>query len=133
LSTPHIICFGPGPKFKGGIAQYNTALARSLKDEGAQVTIVSWTQQYPAIIPREFVDKTSRSDFLEGYDIPVQYLTNWNDPRTWKQHREGHRRAEAGQGDHPVVQPHAGHSAEHHREVPAPSTRKPRSSSTCTS
>ena len=83
MSSPHIICFGPGPKFKGGIAQYNTALARSLKDEGAQVTIVSWTQQYPAIIPREFVDKASRSDFLEGYDIPVQYLTNWNDPRTW--------------------------------------------------
>lgn len=79
----HVICFGPGPKFKGGIAQYNTALARSLKDEGADVTIVSWTQQYPAIIPREFVDKTSRSDFLEGYDIPVKYLTNWNDPRTW--------------------------------------------------
>ena len=84
MSTPHIICFGPGPKFKGGIAQYNTALARSLKDEGAQVTIVSWTQQYPAIIPREFVDKTSRSDFLEGYDIPVQYLTNWNAPGTWR-------------------------------------------------
>jgi len=79
----NIICFGPGPKFKGGIAQYNTALARSLKDEGADVTIVSWTQQYPAIIPREFVDKASRSDFLEGYDIPVKYLTNWNDPRTW--------------------------------------------------
>ncbi len=84
MSTPHIICFGPGPKFKGGIAQYNTALARSLKDGGALVTIVSWTQQYPAIIPREFVDKTSRSSFLEGYDIPVQYLTNWNDPRTWR-------------------------------------------------
>lgn len=80
----NIICFGPGPKFKGGIAQYNTALARALKDEGAQVTIASWTQQYPAIIPREFVDKASRSDFLEGYDIPVKYLTNWNDPRTWR-------------------------------------------------
>lgn len=79
----HVVCFGPGPKFKGGIAQYNTALARALKDEGAQVTIVSWTQQYPAIIPREFVDKASRSSFLEGYDIPVHYLTNWNDPRTW--------------------------------------------------
>lgn len=83
MSDPHVVCFGPGPKFKGGIAQYNTALARALKDEGAQVTIVSWTQQYPAIIPREFVDKASRSDFLEGYDIPVKYLTNWNDPRTW--------------------------------------------------
>lgn len=83
MSTQRIICFGPGPKFKGGIAQYNTALARALKDEGAQVTIVSWTQQYPAIIPREFVDKASRSSFLEGYDIPVHYHTNWNDPRTW--------------------------------------------------
>ena len=29
------------------------------------------------------MDKASRSDFLEGYDIPVKYLTNWNDPRTW--------------------------------------------------
>ena len=83
MST-QIVCFGPGPKFKGGIAQYNTALARALKDEGAQVTIVSWTQQYPAIIPREFVDKSSRSDFLEGYDIPVHYLTNWNAPSTWR-------------------------------------------------
>ena len=80
---PRIVCFGPGPKFKGGIAQYNTALARALKEEGAQVTIVSWTQQYPAIIPREFVDKASRSDFLEGYDIPVHYLTNWNALGTW--------------------------------------------------
>ncbi len=79
-----IVCFGPGPKFKGGIAQYNTALARSLKDEGAEVTIVSWTQQYPAIIPREFVDKSSRNTFLEGYDIPVHYITNWNNPITWK-------------------------------------------------
>ncbi|MBK7298810.1 MAG: glycosyltransferase [Flavobacteriales bacterium] len=80
----HIICFGPGPKFKGGIAQYNTALARALSDEGSDVTIVSWTQQYPAIIPREFVDKASRNDFLEGYKIPVHYLTNWNDPLTWR-------------------------------------------------
>ncbi|MCB0814152.1 MAG: glycosyltransferase, partial [Flavobacteriales bacterium] len=79
-----VVCFGPGPRFKGGIAQYNTALARALKDEGSEVTIVSWTQQYPAIIPREFVDKASRSDFLEGYDIPVHYLTNWNAPGTWK-------------------------------------------------
>jgi len=84
MSSPHIVCFGPGPKFKGGIAQYNTALARSLHDEGAQVTIVSWTQQYPAIIPREFVDKTSRTSFLDGYEIPVRYLTNWNAPGTWR-------------------------------------------------
>ncbi|MCB0769965.1 MAG: glycosyltransferase, partial [Flavobacteriales bacterium] len=28
--------------------------------------------------------KASRSSFLEGYDIPVKYITNWNDPRTWR-------------------------------------------------
>lgn len=78
-----IVCFGPGPRFKGGIAQYNTALARALHDEGAEVHIVSWTQQYPAIIPREFVDKASRHSFLEGYDIPVHYVTNWNRAGTW--------------------------------------------------
>lgn len=83
MAATRVVCFGPGPRFKGGIAQYNTALARALKDEGAHVTIVSWTQQYPAIIPREFVDKASRSSFLEGYDIPVHYLTNWNAPGTW--------------------------------------------------
>ncbi|MBK9764624.1 MAG: glycosyltransferase [Flavobacteriales bacterium] len=37
-----------------------------------------------------------------------------------ERNREGDRSAEAGQSDHPVVQPHARHSAEHHREVPAP-------------
>ena len=84
MSSPRIVCFGPGPRFKGGIAQYNTALARALHDEGAEVHIVSWTQQYPAIIPREFVDKSSRTSFLDGYDIPVHYLTNWNAPGSWK-------------------------------------------------
>jgi hypothetical protein len=73
----------PAPNSKAALRSTTPRWPRSLKDEGAQVTIVSWTQQYPAIIPREFVDKASRSDFLEGYDIPVKYLTNWNDPRTW--------------------------------------------------
>ena len=83
MARPRIVCFGPGPKFKGGIAQYNTALARALHDEGAEVHIVSWTQQYPAIIPREFVDKASRTSFLDGYEIPAHYITNWNRPGTW--------------------------------------------------
>lgn len=81
-----IICFGPGPKFKGGISNYNTSLAKSLdKIEGTEVHIVSWTQQYPAIIPREFVDKSSKQDFLEGTDIEVHYITNYNNPVSWYQ------------------------------------------------
>lgn len=81
-----VICFGPGPKFKGGISNYNTALAKALDQvDNVDVDIVSWTNQYPAIIPREFVDKTSKNDFLEGTDIAVHYLLNYNNPLSWRE------------------------------------------------
>ncbi|MDX2283316.1 MAG: glycosyltransferase [Bacteroidia bacterium] len=87
MSAPRrIVCFGPGPMFKGGISQYNTSLARSLAAApGTEVHIVSWTQQYPAIIPRDFVDRSSRQSLLEGTGIPVTYLTDYNRPSTWRQ------------------------------------------------
>jgi glycosyltransferase involved in cell wall biosynthesis len=81
-----IVCFGPGPKFKGGIQNYNTSLALALdKLENTEVHIVSWTQQYPAIIPREFVDKSSKTDLLAGSNVHVQYITNYNKPSTWRE------------------------------------------------
>lgn len=79
-----IVCFGPGPVFKGGIANYNTSLAKAFDKRGdCEVHIVSWTQQYPAIIPREFKDLASKKDQLEGSNIKVHYLTNYNNPFTW--------------------------------------------------
>jgi len=81
-----IVCFGPGPRFKGGIQNYNTSLALALdKQPGTVVHIVSWTQQYPAIIPREFVDKSSKTDLLAGSNVDVTYITNYNNPATWKE------------------------------------------------
>lgn len=81
-----VICFGPGPKFKGGISNYNTSLARALAAQpGVEVHIVSWTQQYPAIIPREFVDRSSKEDFIAGTNIKVHYCTNYNNPLSWWQ------------------------------------------------
>ena len=63
-----IVCFGPGPKFKGGIANYNTALAKILDEfEDVEVYLISWIQQYPAIVPREFIDKSSKLDFLTDW------------------------------------------------------------------
>ena len=56
-----VVLFGPGPQFKGGISNYNTSLAKAMDALGIEVHIVSWTQQYPAIIPREFLDKSSKS------------------------------------------------------------------------
>jgi len=80
-----IVCFGPGPMFKGGIANYNTSLARAFdKIADTEVHIVSWTQQYPAIIPRDFVDRKSKVNQLEGTNIKVHYITNYNNPASWK-------------------------------------------------
>jgi glycosyltransferase involved in cell wall biosynthesis len=81
-----VVCFGPGPLFKGGIQNYNTSLALALDRRGdCEVHIVSWTQQYPAIIPREFVDKSSKTDLLKGSNVQVHYVTNYNNPLTWRE------------------------------------------------
>lgn len=80
-----IVCFGPGPMFKGGIANYNTSLAKAFdKMKDTEVHIVSWTQQYPAIIPRDFIDRKSKVDQLEGTGIKVHYITNYNNPASWQ-------------------------------------------------
>lgn len=80
-----VVCFGPGPQFKGGISDYNTSLVKAFdRVEGCEAHIVSWTQQYPAIIPREFVDKSSKTNLLEGTHIQVKYITNYNKPSTWR-------------------------------------------------
>lgn len=83
IQRPVMVCFGPGPAFKGGISNYNTSLALALHKQGAKVYVVSWTQQYPALIPRDFKDKQSKSDVFEGTDIEVIYVTNYNNPFTW--------------------------------------------------
>jgi glycosyltransferase involved in cell wall biosynthesis len=86
FNMKRIVCFGPGPKFKGGISNYNTSLAKALAAQpDTEVHIVSWTQQYPAIIPREFVDKTSKVDLLANTNIKVQYITNYNNPFSWQE------------------------------------------------
>lgn len=79
-----IVIFGPGPQFKGGIANYTLSLARALDKLGADVHIVSWTQQYPSIIPRDFIDRSSKKNLLENTNIDVDYITNYNNPFSWK-------------------------------------------------
>jgi glycosyltransferase involved in cell wall biosynthesis len=81
-----VVCFGAGPAFKGGMADYNTSLAKAFwRIEGVKTHIVSWSQQYPSIVPREFKDKVSRLDFLNGTDISCNYITNYNNPFSWNE------------------------------------------------
>ncbi len=84
-SAKKIICFGPGPMFKGGIQNFNTSLALAFENiAGVDVEIVSWTQQYPGIIPRQFRDLQSKVDLLKDSKVQVTYLTNYNNPLTWR-------------------------------------------------
>lgn len=78
-----IVVFGPGPRFKGGIAQFSISLCKALEAQGNEVILVSWLQQYPSIIPRDFLDRSSKLNLLEGSHIQVHYLTNYNNPISW--------------------------------------------------
>jgi glycosyltransferase involved in cell wall biosynthesis len=81
-----IVCFGAGPAFKGGMSNYNTSLAKTFaKNEAVDIHIVSWLQQYPNIVPREFKDKVSKINFLEGTNINCKYITDYNNPWSWKE------------------------------------------------
>ncbi len=79
-----IVVFGPGPQFKGGMAHYTGSLAKAFDaEENTEVYLLSWTQQYPAIVPRDFIDRSSKSNQLKGSEVKVEYLTNYNNPFTW--------------------------------------------------
>ena len=80
-----IVLFGPGPYFKGGLANYNISLARAMDALGTwdEVHLISWTQQYPSIVPRDFADKSSKEDKLAGTQIKLHYVTDYNKPSTW--------------------------------------------------
>ncbi|MEC8400370.1 MAG: glycosyltransferase [Bacteroidota bacterium] len=38
------------PPYRGGIAQFNAAMARSLKDHGHEVHCMTWRRQYPSLL-----------------------------------------------------------------------------------
>jgi len=79
-----IVNFGAGPIFKGGMANYNTSLAKAFDSfDGVETHIVSWTHQYPSIIPRDFIDRKSRTDLIADTGIKTYYITNYNNPFTW--------------------------------------------------
>ena len=80
-----IVVFGPGPGFKGGIANFNISLAKAFAmQEDTETHVVSWTNQYPFFIPRDFMDDKSQSDLLEKRGVTVHYTMNYNRFSTWQ-------------------------------------------------
>jgi len=80
-----IVVFGPGPGFKGGIANFNISLAKAFAmQEDTETHIISWSNQYPFFIPRDFMDDKSQSGLLEKYGVTVHYTMDYNRFSTWQ-------------------------------------------------
>jgi glycosyltransferase involved in cell wall biosynthesis len=78
-----IALVGPAHPYKGGIAQHTTALAHHLAAAGHQVTIESWSAQYPArLYPGQLtVDEPEMPRFH-----PTRRDLSWRRPDGWFRH-----------------------------------------------
>ncbi|MGL5864962.1 MAG: glycosyltransferase [Dermatophilaceae bacterium] len=73
---------GPTHPYKGGVAAHTTSLARELADAGHQVTLVSWSNLYPAALyPGEQAVPGGAPD-VEPFPRTVRVLS-WARPDTW--------------------------------------------------
>lgn len=75
-----IAIVGPSHPYKGGIAQYTTELAHQLAAAGHEVSIESWSRQYPAALcPGQLtVDEPELPPFT-----PTHRRLSWQRPDTW--------------------------------------------------
>ena len=78
-----IAIVGPVEPFRGGIAKHTTQLARALKRRGdVDLRVISFDRLYPKVLFPGETDrcaKTARPD-----DLPVEYIVDTLDPRTWR-------------------------------------------------
>jgi glycosyltransferase involved in cell wall biosynthesis len=75
-----IAIVGPTHPYKGGIAQYTTALAHQLAADGHDVRIESWAHQYPALLyPGQ---QTVTEPELTPYPDVTRRLS-WARPHSW--------------------------------------------------
>ena len=49
-SAARFVLVGPAPPYRGGIAQFQSALANGLRRQGIAVSQVSFTRQYPSVL-----------------------------------------------------------------------------------
>ena len=76
----NIICIGPAYPLRGGIANFNTALCRSLTRAGHTASIVTFSLQYPGFL---FPGKTQYENTGKPEDIRIRALINSINPFSW--------------------------------------------------
>jgi glycosyltransferase involved in cell wall biosynthesis len=78
-----IVVLGPGPGFKNGIAPFAVSLSKALDNNGVQVNLLSWTEQFPFFLPRDEIDKGKCVDKLPDTNVKVHYTLNYNNIFSW--------------------------------------------------
>jgi glycosyltransferase involved in cell wall biosynthesis len=77
-----IALIGPAHPLRGGIANFNEALARSLQQQGHQVRIYSFSLQYPGIL---FPGKSQKTTDPAPAGLDIQTCINSVNPLSWWQ------------------------------------------------
>ena len=75
-----IVIVGPAFPLRGGIANFNEALARAYQKQGYEVELISFSLQYPKIL---FPGKTQFDNGKVPSDLKVTTLINSINPFTW--------------------------------------------------
>ena len=76
----HIVIIGPAYPLRGGLASYNERLAREFQHQGHQVTIFTFSLQYPGFL---FPGTTQYSSDPAPKDLDIHIAINSVNPLNW--------------------------------------------------
>jgi|TARA_B100000809_G_scaffold236871_1_gene256200 glycosyltransferase involved in cell wall biosynthesis len=82
LSKRKVIIIGPAFPFRGGIANFNNALAQAYHDRGDNITLYSFTLQYPSFL---FPGTTQYETGEAPKNLKIKTLINSVNPFNWIQ------------------------------------------------
>ena len=80
MSKKKVIIIGPAFPFRGGIANFNNALAKAYHDRGDEVVLYSFTLQYPSFL---FPGTTQYESGQPPKDLKIKTLINSVNPFNW--------------------------------------------------
>ena len=80
MNQKKVIIIGPAFPFRGGIANFNNALAMAYYNKGDYVTLYSFTLQYPSFL---FPGTTQYEDGQAPKDLKIKTLINSINPFNW--------------------------------------------------
>ena len=80
MANQKVIIIGPAFPFRGGIANFNNALAQAYNDRKDDVTLISFTLQYPGFL---FPGTTQYEQGETPKKIKIETLINSLNPFNW--------------------------------------------------